>query len=128
MLECDYFDFKDALIDDLKLTNKDNSILITFSIEENFCSITSLKIDRDGNKTSLRSKEFLYNKQFKNSLLEPFLKDYVENCNVVSYDITDDSCDKAVCRIINDTNDMLVIENISLEYVNNLYESVFYGI
>lgn len=121
MNEFEYNQYLETLLNIARLTNKENSILINFEVNENKCLNKVCYLQRNGTKDELKNEEFIYDKTFQNLFLEKLVIKYCENMSIALQDNIDiDKDGKYTYRIITEDNDMLTIDGITLEYAKKL--------
>ena len=116
-----YDEYRESLLNISRLTNKENSILINFSVKDDTCSNVVSFIQQDGTKDVLKDSMFECDDEFYKELLEKFVVDYCNAMVIAFNDRVDINSDgKCTYRVITDDNDMMSIEGISLDYANYL--------
>lgn len=118
-----YAEYRNSLLNIARLTHKDNSILIDFSIVGDKCFNEVSYIQRDGTKDLLEKETFDADKYFYDDFLEKFICDFYTKMAVAfedSIDINEDGL--YTYRIITEDNDMLSVDGISLEYAKHLMD------
>lgn len=120
-----YEEYKNSLLNIARLTNKENSVLISFEIKEDICINKVNFIQQDGTKDLLKDSNFICDNDFYTDFLEKFIIDYYENMVIAFSDNIDMNADgKYTYRIVTDDNDMMSVDGISLEYANHLMNLV----
>lgn len=123
--EKDYEEYMGSLLNIARLTNKENSVLISFVVEDDKCSNVVNFIQQDGTRDELKNSTFKYDEKFCKEFLEKLVVTYYKNMNVILTDSIDMNEDgKYTYRIITEDNDMLSIHDISFEYANYLVSLV----
>lgn len=120
-----YEEYKNSLLNIARLTHKDNSILIDFSIVGNECFNNVNYIQRDGTKDLLEKESFVVDDDFYDEFLEKFICEYYSNMDIAfndSIDINEDGL--YTYRVITEDNDMLSVDGISLEYAKHLMRMI----
>ena len=121
MNEFEYNQYLETLLNIARLTNKENSILISFVVNEDKCMNKVSYLQRNGTKDELKNEEFPYDETFQNLLLEKLVIKYCDNMSIALQDNIDiDKDGKYTYRIITEDNDMLTIDGITLEYAKKL--------
>lgn len=122
MIDKSKFDeYRESLLNISRLTNKENSILINFNINNDTCSNVVSFIQQDGTKDVLKDSVFECDDEFYKDFLEKVVIDYCSNMVIAFNDRVDMNEDgKCTYRIVTDDNDMMSIEGISLNYANYL--------
>ena len=116
-----YEDYISSLLNIARLTNKENSVLISFVVDNDKSNNVVNFIQQDGTRDQLKNSVFSNDEKFYKDFLEKFVVDYSNNMEVVLTDKIDMNDDgKYTYRIITDDNDMLSIDGITLEYANYL--------
>lgn len=116
-----YEEYKDSLLNISRLTNKENSVLISFKVLEDVCTCVVEFIQQDGTKDIIKDSKFICNDGFYKEFLETFVVDYYNNMNIAFSDNIDMNADgRYTYRLVTLDNDMLSIDGISLEYANHL--------
>ena len=116
-----YDEYRESLLNISRLTNKENSILINFSVKDDTCSNVVSFIQQDGTKDVLKDSMFECDDEFYKDFLEKFIVDYYNTMVIAFNDRVDMNADgKCTYRVITDDNDMMSIEGISLDYANYL--------
>lgn len=117
----DFDEYRESLLNISRLTNKENSILINFSINNDTCRNVVSFIQQDGTKDVLKDSMFECDDEFYKDFLEKFIVDYYNTMVIAFNDRVDMNADgKCTYRVITDDNDMMSIEGISLDYANYL--------
>ena len=111
MIEKNKFEeYYGSLLNIAQLTNKENSILINFSVEGDSCKNVVSFIQQDGTKDILKDSAFVCDDDFYKYFLEKFVVAYCNNMVVAFNDSIDMNSDgKYTYRVITDDNDMLSI-------------------
>lgn len=116
-----YEDYINSLLNIARLTKKENSVLISFVVDNNRCSNVVNFIQQDGTNDLLENSVFSVDDDFYKNFLEKIVVDYCNNMDVVITDKIDMNEDgKYTFRIITDDNDMLSVDGISIDYANYL--------
>lgn len=116
-----YEEYNESLLNIARLTNKENSVLINFSIEGDSCTNVVSFIQQDGTKDVLKDSVFVCDDEFYKDFLEKFIVDYCRTMVIAFNDSIDMNKDgKYTYRVITDDNDMLSVDGISLDYANYL--------
>lgn len=116
-------EYKETLLNVSRLTNKENSVLISFNVDGDECHNVVSFIQQDGTKDVLKDSYFICDDDFYKDFLEKFIIDYCANMVIAFSDRIDMNGDsKYTYRIITDDNDMLTIDGISLDYANYLMD------
>ena len=117
MVKKKYYDgYVRSLINASRLTNKENSVLINFDFIDDHC-INIVEFVQQ-NETFACDDEFY-------RLLEKFVVEYYKNM-VIAFDDNIDmmSEGKYTYRVVTEDNDMMCINNITLQYANYLRDLV----
>lgn len=118
-----YDEYCDSLLNIARLTKKDNSVLINFSIDNDNCSNVVNFIQQNGAKDILKDVTFVCDEEFYKDFLEKFVINYSKIMSIAFSDSIDMNADgKYTYRIVTEDNDMMSIDGISLEYANYLKE------
>ena len=116
-----YEEYCESLLNIARLTKKENSVLINFSIDGDSCSNVVSFIQQDGTKDILKDSTFVCDDEFYKDFLEKFIIEYSKNMVIAFNDSIDMNADgKYTYRIITEDNDMMSIDGISLDYANYL--------
>lgn len=116
-----YDEYRESLLNISRLTNKKNSILINFKVEGDSCHNVVSYIQQDGTMDIFEDCTFVCDDEFYKEFLEKFVVDYCSNMVVAFNDNIDINADgKYTYRVVTDDNDMLSIDDISLDYANYL--------
>lgn len=103
-----------------KLTTDDNSLFFEFKVKNKRCYSKIVKFSHDSSENVLKEKEFPYDEEFKNEILEPVIRNYIKNNQVVINDVAPLDDDQATFRIITGNNDTVVISGIEIGYAKKL--------
>lgn len=116
-----YGEYRESLLNIARLTKKNNSILINFRVDGDNCYNVVSYIQQDGTKDILKDSVFVCDDEFYKDFLEKFVIEYCSNMVVAFNDSIDMNTDgKYTYRVVTDDNDMLSIDDISLDYANYL--------
>lgn len=119
-----YDGYVKSLINAARLTNKQNSVLINFDFIDDHCINLVEYIQQDGTKDTLKNETFACDDEFYR-LLEKFIVEYYKNMVIAFDDSIDMNSDgKYTYRVVTEDNDMMSINNITLQYANYLKELV----
>ena len=114
-------EYKETLLNVSRLTNKENSVLISFNVDGDECHNVVSFIQQDGTKDVLKDSMFECDDEFYKDFLEKFIIDYYNTMVIAFNDRVDMNADgKCTYRVVTDDNDMMLVEGISLEYANYL--------
>lgn len=125
MVKKKYYDgYVRSLINASRLTNKENSVLINFDFIDDRCINIVEFVQQDGTKDTLKNETFACDDEFYR-LLEKFVVEYYKNM-VIAFDDNIDmmSEGKYTYRVVTEDNDMMCINNITLQYANYLRDLV----
>lgn len=118
-----YEEYQESLLNIARLTNRDNSVLISFNVIGDECHNVVSFIQQDGTKDVLKDLYFICDDEFYKDFLEKFVVSYCANMVIAFSDRVDMNADgKCTYRIVTDDNDMLSIDGISLDYANYLMD------
>ncbi len=125
MIKKKYYDgYVRSLINAARLTTKENSVLINFKFVDDNCINVVEFIQHDGTKDTLKNEIFACDDEFYR-LLEKFIVEYYKNMIIAFDDNIDMNSDgKYTYRVVTEDNDMMCIDNITLQYANYLKELV----
>ncbi len=116
-----YDEYIESLLNAARLTTKDNSVLITFKVEDELCINSVELVQRDGTKDVLKKFSFICDDDFYKEFLEKFVLAYHDEMVIAVNDSIDLNADgKYTYRVITDDNDLMSIDGITLEYANYL--------
>ena len=113
------------VLDVARLTTKDNSVLISFSIKDEKCSSKVELLEQDGTKGLEMSVNFACTESFYTNFLEKLVVEYFDIANVVVTDIIDINDDgRYTFRMLGEENDLFSIDGISDNYAKKLKKLV----
>jgi hypothetical protein len=117
---------KKNLVDNLKLTTTNNSLIFEFDVAQDKCTNSVVEVKEDGSKVVLTNKTYPYDNAFRTGLLEPFIEEFIKNSTNKDRPVMQDSPipDTYSFRMVSDGNDMVSINGIDLDYSNKLAEQV----
>jgi len=121
-----YLDYINSLVDVIKLTNKDNSIMINFKISNNKCVCKVDVVDHDdGEKKKFDDIEFECNDNFYNEFLPLVVEKLYNNSEIIIKDIVNLDGDEFVAlRMITEYNDLFSIDGLEKEVAEKLLELI----
>lgn len=119
----DYNEYRDELVLAYKKTRMDNSVVSTFSIDNNKCKHVLVIKDNTGEKI-IKEKSFDYNDNFINSFLIPMIEDYSME-NLIS-DSTIEILGENQANFVTRTklNDSLIVLGSKVELANKFKDIV----
>lgn len=116
-----YDEYLEKVLEVARLTTKDNSILIGFTIEDGKCNSKVELLEQNGDRGAVKSVNFAYTETFKTNFLERLVVEYIKTTNVILSDIIDiDGDNQFTFRMVSESNDMFTIDGISKEYALKL--------
>jgi hypothetical protein len=120
-----YDEYLGKILDIVKMTTKENSILICFNIEDGKCKSKVELLEQDGTVGALKNVNFACTENFYSNFLERLIIEYLKINEVALTDIIDiDGDKKYTFRIVGESNDLFSIDGISKEYALKLKEMV----
>lgn len=116
-----YEEYLEKVLEIARLTTKDNSILISFTVEDGKCSSKVELLEQNGDRGALKSVNFACTDNFKTNFLEKLVVEYAKTTNVILSDIIDiDGDNQFTFRMVSESNDLFSIDGISKEYALKL--------
>ena len=120
-----YDEYLNKILDVARLTTKENSILINFSISDGKCESKVELLEQDGTKTIEMGVNFSCTDSFYSSFLEKLVLEYTLVSNVVVTDIIDiNDDDRFTFRMLGESNDLFSVDGISADYAKKLKKLV----
>ena len=123
-----YEEYLKKVLELAKMTTKENSILVSFSIEDGKCRSKVELLEQDGTKGNTKSVSFACTDSFYTNFLEVLVNEYSSTINIVLVDIIDmDGDNQFTFRMVGESNDLFSIDGISKDYaykLKNIVESV----
>lgn len=116
------------ILDVARLTTKDNSVLISFSINDSKCNSKVELLEQDGTKSIEMNVNFACTESFYDNFLEKLVLEYSDIVSVVVTDIIDiDGDNLFTFRMVGESNDLFSVDGISSNYAKKLKEIVTEG-
>ena len=123
-----YEEYLNKVLELTKMTTKENSILVSFSIEDGKCQSKVELLEQDGTKGDTKSVSFACTDSFYTNFLEVLVKEYSSSIDIVLVDIIDmDGDNQFTFRMVGESNDLFSIDGISKDYaykLKNIVESI----
>lgn len=108
----------------IQLSTKETSIHIHFNIINDNVIIQSFLLNINGEKKDFEKIESIWNNEFYQEFLYPFLLIVKEKCNLVASDVISSTRDDLfITRFITENNDLFTIEGLSHDDAYRLLES-----
>ena len=115
-----YIDLVSEILSISNNSTFNNSIFYMFDIYDDYCYYKINKFDHDGNGENIKEGKVEIDKEF-NIFLEILLNEFKMHCNVEIIDYIDIDNNKMYeLRLITKYNDMLLVNNLDLNYTENL--------
>lgn len=117
-ISIDYNEYRNKLISIYKKTTLENSIISTFSVDDNSCNNTVILREINGSEKLEIEKSFEYNSNFINAFLVLMVEDYNKENTI--FNSTIEVLDENKANFIARTkyNDSLILIGISIELAN----------
>ena len=117
-ISIDYNEYRNKLISIYKKTTLENSIISTFSVDDNSCNHTVILREINGSEKLEIEKSFEYNSKFINACLVLMVEDYNKENTI--FNSTIEVLDENKANFIARTkyNDSLILIGISIELAN----------
>lgn len=120
-----YDEYLNKILDITKLTAKENSILINFSVDGSKCHSKVELLEQNGTIGTVKKVSFACTESFYSEFLEKLLIEYISISNVVLIDIIDmDGDNKFTLRVVGEFNDLFSIDGISKDYAYKLKKMI----
>lgn len=117
-------EYQKELLSFLNGASKDNSIIYEFNFDKQYCYCKITKYEIDGSHQILDNKTFSKPDEVLIEILEPFLKAFANQNNIVINNITPNKGNKSNLKIISEYNDMCNIINLNETDIIKLSELV----
>ncbi len=119
-----YIDLVSEILNISNNSTFNNSIFYMFDIYDDYCYYKINKFDHDGNGENIKEGKVEIDKEF-NIFLEILLNEFKIHCNVEIIDYIDIDNNKMYeLRLITKYNDMLLVNNLDLNYAKNLLDKL----
>lgn len=121
-----YLDYIDSLVDIIKLTNKDNSIMINLKISNGKCLCKVDVVDHDdGDEKKFEDVEFECDEKFYSEFLPLIVEKLYDNSEIIIKDIVNLDGDEFVAlRMITEFNDLFSIDGLEKAKAEELLELI----
>lgn len=117
-------EYQQELLGFLKEATKENSVVYEFKFTNNYCYCKTVKYEIDGSNEILDDKTFSNPKEVLLEIIEPFLKEFANQNEIVINQILPKSNNRSDLKIISNNNDMCNIVDLEEEKVTKLSELV----
>ncbi len=117
-------EYQEDLSDFLKDTTKENSFVYEFKFEEKYCCCKVVKYELDGSHQELENKKFSDKDAVREKIIEPFLKEFANQNEIIINTISPSREDKSNLKVISENNDMINIIELEEQQVTKLSEMV----
>lgn len=117
-------EYQQELLEFLKEATKENSVIYEFKFTNKYCYCKIVKYEIDGSKETLDDKTFSNPKEVLLEIIEPFLKEFANQNEIVINQILPKSNNHSDLKIISNNNDMCNIIDLEEEKVTKLSELV----
>lgn len=117
-------EYQQELLGFLKKATKENSVVYEFKFTNKYCYCKTVKYEIDGSNEILDDKTFSNPKEVLLKIIEPFLKEFANQNEIVINQILPKSNNRSDLKIISNNNDMCNIVDIEEEKVTKLSELV----
>lgn len=116
-----YDEYLEKVMEIASLSSKDNSILVTFNIEDNKCLSKVELLEQNGDRGALKSVSFACTDSFYTTFLEKLVVKYAISGKVILTDIIDiDGDNQFTFRMVGEDNDLFSVDGISKDYALKL--------
>lgn len=116
--------YLDELISFLDQSTEENSIVIEFKFNKNYCDCKVVKYDVDGSNNKLKQKTFSNIKTVTTDIIEPFLKEFITKNKIVINNVLPDKQNTSDLKVISEHNDMCNIQGMDEKEINRLSELI----
>ena len=117
-------EYQEELSNFLKDTTKENSFVYEFKFDEKYCYCKVVKYELDGSHQELDNKKFSDTTAVIKEILEPFLKNFATQNEIIINTISPSKEDKSNLKVISENNDMINIFELEDEQITKLSEIV----
>lgn len=117
-------EYQEELSSFLKETTKENSFVYEFKFDEKYCYCKVVKYELDGSHQELDNKKFSDTTAVIKEILEPFLKNFAIQNEIIINTISPSQEDKSNLKVISENNDMINIFELEDEQVTKFSEIV----
>lgn len=117
-------DYLSYMLDFLKQSTQENSIIFDFEVDANYCHCKITKYEIDGTRKEERQETFTDIEEVIKEILEPFLKKFAADNKIVINNISAYKEDTTSLKIISESNDMCNIHGIDEKAATTLSEVV----
>lgn len=117
-------EYHQELLKKLKDATKDNSIIYEFKFDNQYCYCKVTKYELDGSHQILDGKTFSKPKEVLIEIIEPFLKSFANQNDIVINTITPNKGNNSNLKIISEFNDMCNIINLNEKEIIKMSELV----
>lgn len=118
-----YDDYLEKVMEVARLTTKDNSVLLSFNIEDGKCQSKVEMIELDGTRGAVKCVNFACTDAFYSNFLEKLVREYAQSTKIILTDIIDiDGDNQFTFRMVGESNDLFSVDGISKDYALKLKE------
>ena len=117
-------EYQEELSNFLKDTTKENSFVYEFKFDGKYCYCKVVKYELDGSHQELDNKKFADTAAVIKEILEPFLKNFAIQNEIIINTISPSQEDKSNLKVISENNDMINIFELEDEQITKLSEIV----